>query len=109
MHSVSADGGSGDSSASERPERRRPVTPLVVPKANGSRDLVRQLAEALNTLTRARAALTHASAELLHVRYYDDDAYVRAIEAWGERRRMLEALDTDIRDLALAIQEQGER
>lgn len=74
------------------------MTPLVVPEVSGARamDLVRRLAEVINAITRLKAALAWAS-----------DG--QAPEAWNERRRMLENLDRDLRDLALALQERGGR
>jgi hypothetical protein len=92
------------------------MTPLVTPRVNlngnSARDLVLQLAEVLNTLTRVKAAMAAAS-DIVHGRNFQtaDDPVaerMRAEDAWVERRRMVEVLHQDITSLALAIQEQGE-
>ena len=91
------------------------MTPLVVPRVNlngnSAPDLVRQLAEVLNALTRVKAAMAQAS-DVVHGRNFqtsEDPAGERdlADAAWLERRRMIEVLHQEITNLALAIQEQG--
>jgi hypothetical protein len=93
------------------------MTPLVTPRVNlngnSAQDLVRQLADVINALTRLKAAMAGAS-DVVHGRNFQTATdpvaeRMRAEDAWVERRRLVEVLHQDITALALAIQAQGER
>jgi hypothetical protein len=89
------------------------MSPLVVPEVSGARalGLVRRLADVINAITRLKAALAGAS-EVTAARNFSSNvegSQELAVRAWDERRRVLEELDQDIRDLALALQERADR
>jgi hydrogenase maturation factor len=85
------------------------MSPLVVPEVSGARalDLVRRLADVINAITRLKAAMAGASDHIVVSKNFADAG--AAIAAWAERKRMLEELDQDIRDLALALQARSDR
>jgi hypothetical protein len=90
------------------------MSPLVVPEVSGARalELVRRLADVINAITRLKAAMAGASDHIVVSKNFASpeagDAS-RASAGWAERKRMLEELDQDIRDLALACQARSDR
>jgi predicted nuclease of predicted toxin-antitoxin system len=88
------------------------VTPLVVPPdVVGARalELVRRLADVINAVTRLKAAMAGAG-DITAIRNFQRrEAHDRAVAAWTDRYQLVESLDRDFRDLALALQARSER